>query len=568
MHKEKFIRKSILVISIILVFVFVSLLTKDTFDRNTTQKPDDISLLELDTSDLNQKTLEGIKESESKTENSEDGSNNNFDKADSLNATSDQTFTKLEVNNAQTENIGSGSVRTLGYKIESDGSYLIQIPDISISAYVVRWNEGDLYLGESVDHLTKIYPEIDEGETFKGLVSNLIYPTSKTAYIRTKGVNELNIDIFSTSTEPIQIAKTSEIQNADSGAKYSSLNIISRDVWGASPASWDPNSSLDIDDPARYTWTPGYFRVSKFVIHHTASSNTPEDPDQAVRNIYLYHAYSRGWGDIGYNYLIDAWGNIYEGKGGGDEVYGYHAYTEANTMSIGIALIGDFTSTGPTYAAKQALIKLLAEKATFYNLNLVMSSGSLTDWLSTNVTVYGHKDSYFWCHSGHVLSYLCTDRDKWVVNNTACPGASFESLLSSEIVPAATNYKNYNFYDLKKTVAEVNNLIDKNLEEVNWLIVEYDLPESTPASQIETLIPVFSGIKDYEIHKNKVILHLGDWDEGIPDYGFDGFYGSNTFFPASEGNNDRVRTLMKIFMMDPDVVQVAPYNKYHVSPIE
>ena len=76
--------------------------------------------------------------------------------------------------------------------------------------------------------------------------------------------------------------------------------IISRAAWGA--------------DENLMTWTPEYRTVRKFVVHHTATSNGDLDPAATVRAIYYYHAVTRGWGDIGYNYLIDAQGRIYEGR--------------------------------------------------------------------------------------------------------------------------------------------------------------------------------------------------------------------------------------------------------------
>jgi hypothetical protein len=54
--------------------------------------------------------------------------------------------------------------------------------------------------------------------------------------------------------------------------------------------------------------------VKKIVIHHTASTTDLKDPKQEIRNIQYYHAVRRGWGDIGYNYIMDQKGNLYEGR--------------------------------------------------------------------------------------------------------------------------------------------------------------------------------------------------------------------------------------------------------------
>ena len=62
-----------------------------------------------------------------------------------------------------------------------------------------------------------------------------------------------------------------------------------------------------------------YVPAKKVVIHHTATSNTYTDGAAEVRAIYTYHTRTLGWGDIGYNALVDKYGNIYEGRHGRGE---------------------------------------------------------------------------------------------------------------------------------------------------------------------------------------------------------------------------------------------------------
>ncbi len=135
--------------------------------------------------------------------------------------------------------------------------------------------------------------------------------------------------------------------------------IISRKGWGANEA-WA-------------TRQPIYRRPTTFVIHHTVTPNNPADPAYIVRAIYQYHAISRGWGDIGYNFLIDRQGNIYEGRKGGDGVVGVHA-GDYNYGSIGIALLGDYRSAQMTPAMKEALISLMAWEADRFNIHPLESS--------------------------------------------------------------------------------------------------------------------------------------------------------------------------------------------------
>ncbi|HUS70763.1 MAG TPA: N-acetylmuramoyl-L-alanine amidase [Anaerolineae bacterium] len=135
--------------------------------------------------------------------------------------------------------------------------------------------------------------------------------------------------------------------------------IISRKGWGANE-SWA-------------TREPVYEKPTHFVIHHTVTSNNPQDPAYIVRAIYQYHAISKGWGDIGYNFLIDRQGNIYEGRNGGDGVVGIHA-GDYNYGSIGIALLGDYRTVDMTPAMKEALVSLMAWEADRFGINPVKSS--------------------------------------------------------------------------------------------------------------------------------------------------------------------------------------------------
>lgn len=129
-------------------------------------------------------------------------------------------------------------------------------------------------------------------------------------------------------------------------------DIITRREWGADPSLGDP------------CWEPRYGDTFSMVfVHHTAGSNNYSESESAavVRGVYAYHTQSRGWCDIGYNFLVDRYGNIYEGRRGGMilPVRGAHA-GDYNVDTTGISLMGDFTSTQPTRAMKHALVQLIA----------------------------------------------------------------------------------------------------------------------------------------------------------------------------------------------------------------
>jgi hypothetical protein len=54
--------------------------------------------------------------------------------------------------------------------------------------------------------------------------------------------------------------------------------------------------------------------VTHAVVHHTAGANKVADWDNELRNIWFLHTYTNTWGDIGYNFLIDAAGHVYQGR--------------------------------------------------------------------------------------------------------------------------------------------------------------------------------------------------------------------------------------------------------------
>lgn len=134
-------------------------------------------------------------------------------------------------------------------------------------------------------------------------------------------------------------------------------NVITREQWGANE-SWranDPSYAADA--------TVG-------VVHHTAGSNYYSDGKAVVRGIYRYHTHANGWSDIGYNLLVDKWGNVYEGRAGGLEraVIGAHA-AGYNTGSVGISVLGNLDVAQPSTAAVSAVARALAWKFQIHGID-------------------------------------------------------------------------------------------------------------------------------------------------------------------------------------------------------
>ena len=114
--------------------------------------------------------------------------------------------------------------------------------------------------------------------------------------------------------------------------------------------------------------------VDRIVIHHTAEDNeTGKDDLTLMRAIYYYHAIVRGWGDIGYNYVIGQRGTIYEGRAGGDYTAGAHALWN-NKSSVGISVMGNFQTYNVVSEQENALKNLVQYLSKKYGIDLQKTS--------------------------------------------------------------------------------------------------------------------------------------------------------------------------------------------------
>ncbi len=185
------------------------------------------------------------------------------------------------------------------------------------------------------------------------------------------------------------------------GAAIATPTIVTRAAWGADESFRSINPGCN--GKAEYA-----DRVRFAVVHHTATANTYTEAEApaVVRGIYYFHTHTNAWCDIGYNFLVDRFGNTYEGRAGGmsEAVIGAHAQ-DFNTESTGAAIIGTFTTDEVPTVAFDALRNLLAWKLAWSGVN---PEATLTVNGKTITAVVGHRD----------------------VNNTDCPGDKLEAKLS------------------------------------------------------------------------------------------------------------------------------------------
>ncbi|SDL60579.1 Uncharacterized conserved protein, contains LGFP repeats [Geodermatophilus siccatus] len=167
--------------------------------------------------------------------------------------------------------------------------------------------------------------------------------------------------------------------------------VFSRAQWGA--------------DENLMRWTPQYASTIKAAtLHHTAGSNnyTADQVPAILRSTYTYHAQSLGWGDIGYNVLVDKFGRLWEGRSGGlaSTVVGAHA-GGFNTSTFGVSMMGNYDVVDTPQAMIDSVAAIIAWKFSLYGVNpkgtTTLTSGGTDKYAAgarvTLPTVFGHRDT-------------------------------------------------------------------------------------------------------------------------------------------------------------------------------
>src|SRR5215216_944194 len=172
--------------------------------------------------------------------------------------------------------------------------------------------------------------------------------------------------------------------------------------------SWGANERIRRDNP---DYAP---TLVDAIVHHTAGAGarTPAQSAAIVRGIQAYHVLGNGWNDIGYNFLVDKYGQVFEGRGGGidQNVGGAHAQG-FNTGSTGVAVLGTYSGRDITTATRSSLVKLISWRLDVAHVDprttlTFVSYGSDRFAAGTPVrlrAVSGHRDTAFTSCPGAVL---------------------------------------------------------------------------------------------------------------------------------------------------------------------
>ena len=157
--------------------------------------------------------------------------------------------------------------------------------------------------------------------------------------------------------------------------------IFSRAQWGA-------------DESIRDKSALRYGTISAGFVHHTVNANdyTEAQVPAIIRSIYAYHVKSRGWSDIGYNFLVDRFGRIWEGRFGGIDkpVVGAHTLNY-NDYAFAMSAIGNFDVVQPPDVMLRAYGQLFAWKLSLHGVDPASTSQKVGR--STMAAINGHRDS-------------------------------------------------------------------------------------------------------------------------------------------------------------------------------
>jgi uncharacterized protein with LGFP repeats len=200
---------------------------------------------------------------------------------------------------------------------------------------------------------------------------------------------DVHLDLVVAGTSAADTTLVTPLQDS---AQAAAAAIHTREEWGA--------------DESIRTWKPEYASTIKAAtLHHTAGTNayTAGQVPAMIRGIYRYHAVSRGWGDIGYNVLVDRFGQIWEGRSGGlkSTVIGAHA-AGFNTGTVGVALLGNYDSVDTTAPMIDAAEAFIAWKFSLFHVDptattkLTSGGGGTAKYprgVRVNVpTIFAHQD--------------------------------------------------------------------------------------------------------------------------------------------------------------------------------
>lgn len=253
---------------------------------------------------------------------------------------------------------------------------------------------------------------------------------------------ELELNLISPADEGTSTTWSSATSSAASVAEASPAIVDTPAGVVHTRADWGLTAAEEQFTSAH--WVSEFFALQAAVLHHTAGTNSYTSGQSAgvVHSIWVYHAQSLGWGDIGYNFLVDKYGQTFEGRRNslpqsGDysvptdvpathSVEAGHAYGY-NKGTLGISAMGDYTQK--TRLADPLLVvepisQLIAWKFDSAGLSVVDAGSArvLTELISPG--------TYATYPAGTPLPRIFVHRDVYA---TACPGSIADAAIINRI---------------------------------------------------------------------------------------------------------------------------------------
>lgn len=172
--------------------------------------------------------------------------------------------------------------------------------------------------------------------------------------------------------------------SVNTSAAYALPEYVDRQSWGS------------ISNTASRTVT----NVTHMIVHHSAGNTNSADFAAVVRSYWTFHVTGNGWADIGYNWLVDPNGVIYQGRAFHEDwlgnifmnVVGAHM-GGGNSNTMGICIIGNYSILDPSTIAVDRLRTMLAWQANKFNIDVLAVRGKAVSGNTIQMhTIAGHRD--------------------------------------------------------------------------------------------------------------------------------------------------------------------------------
>ena len=252
-------------------------------------------------------------------------------------------------------------------------------------------------------------------------------------------------------------------------------SYISRSGWcGSNSACLNP------------TYTITYINPTHTVIHHGASPNTYTNGAAVVYSYWNYHVNTLGWNDIGYNYLLDKYGNMYQGRhnpyylnpSNYKDVLGAHAGA-SNSYSIGVNFLGNADVTTPTAVQLDKCEQLLAWWYNHYGFDPTSSASIVLQSGGTGTVkrICGHRDVNIGgttCPGDTLYSKLPTIRTETKNKILACSTSPDNTPPTTAIQVDGNVLDNWRGTNFWVDFSDYDNSGGSGIDTMFWQVTDYD----------------------------------------------------------------------------------------------